>query len=442
MVITMDAKGYEELGQLMQSGWVEYLKAGPHREPFYPFLVALSMNIADVLAVSYQKIQTYIQILFLLASQLLSLYIFKKLKIQSYIAAAAILYLGLSPAIVNSAFSLYSEIAAYPFVLGIVIMGAKALQSIQNKNVKGSFLYGISIAVLFTFMTFIKGIYAYVMYIFLIPFLFILVKSMFRKNKIPFLNALTVILSVLLVLSSSIVVYKLLNQKYNGHYTFTTRGARALYGSSTRRAEKLTSERFLTALAYIPGEGFCNSLFEAKRCFFWSIHSLDEISYSKIHELGENLSKFEIKRHLIRLSIEKVKERPFQFIFLMGVDGLKMFFWESTKIGFVSYPPWLTNLFNFTPFKNFLRLAISSLCLLGFIHLLFWEIFPSRHKLFNFQFQNNIQMSYCLFIFLIIVGHIGFYSLFMTIPRFAFPIAPLQLITVASTLNHLLSKLN
>ena len=112
MLILYDAFGYEQLGTIIyQQGWGEFFRAGPSREPFYPFLISVSMHIADACSVSYHSIQKIIQILFLLTSQFLVLKILKNLRVQPLLCALTILYLGFSPALVNAAFSLFSEIA-------------------------------------------------------------------------------------------------------------------------------------------------------------------------------------------------------------------------------------------------------------------------------------------------------------------------------------------
>ena len=58
MQISWDAIGYEKLGLIIyEKGWKEFFITGPHREPLYPFVISLSMGIADYFSVSYQLIQ-------------------------------------------------------------------------------------------------------------------------------------------------------------------------------------------------------------------------------------------------------------------------------------------------------------------------------------------------------------------------------------------------
>ena len=102
MSISCDAVTYESLGKtLAQQGWVEFFKIGPNREPLYPALVAFSMGLGKAFGISYQSIQVLIQLLLLFLTQILILQIMRLLKINKLITALTILYLGISPAIVN-----------------------------------------------------------------------------------------------------------------------------------------------------------------------------------------------------------------------------------------------------------------------------------------------------------------------------------------------------
>ena len=58
---------------------------------------------------------------------------------------------------------------------------------------------------------------------------------------------------------------------------------------------------------------------------------------------------------------------------LSVVESCKMLFWESTRIGFVIYPRWLMHLYDFSLFKNGLRLLVFIIHKEGFkfTHLVF-----------------------------------------------------------------------
>ena len=65
-------------------------KTGPNREPVYPLLVSISMKMADLFVVSYQKILAAFQILILFLTQILSLKILKRLRVSKVWRAFAI----------------------------------------------------------------------------------------------------------------------------------------------------------------------------------------------------------------------------------------------------------------------------------------------------------------------------------------------------------------
>ena len=137
MVIAHDAIGYEQLGlTLYNKGWLEYFKIGPNREPLYPCLISISMGIAQKLSVSYRSIEMLIQISLLLLTRILTLVLLKKLKVNHLLCALTILYLGVSPALLNSTLILYSEIATYPFILSIILLSCQCLQNITGNRLK------------------------------------------------------------------------------------------------------------------------------------------------------------------------------------------------------------------------------------------------------------------------------------------------------------------
>lgn len=123
MIIDCDAIGFESMGKILaEKGWAQYFSSGPNREPLYPLLISFSMNIGKLFSVSYQAIQTLLQFLILFITQLITLRILRLLNIDNRINALTILYLGISPALVNSALSLYSEIATYPLILAAILV--------------------------------------------------------------------------------------------------------------------------------------------------------------------------------------------------------------------------------------------------------------------------------------------------------------------------------
>jgi hypothetical protein len=222
--------------------------------------------------------------------------------------------------------------------------------------------------------------------------------------------------------------YKWLNKQYNGNFAITNRASWALYGNTARRMEPLTVKRFAEALAYVPGEGVCDRIFGPKECKFWSFWKSDELGFAKANELkGQYSSPGEINAALLDASAQRALHNPFQYALLTIVEGLKMFFWESTKIGFVSYPPLLQRIYDIKILDNGLRLCVSLLTLIAVFALWAQTLRPAKdHAVFL------IGLLSFLYIF--------FFSFFFILTRYAIPIAPLYLIAIGLWLNNLTSK--
>lgn len=428
MAISCDAIEYEYLGRtIFQKGWMEYFKTGPNNEPFYPALIAFSMWIARISGASYQSIQILLQLSILFLTQILTLGILRLLKISNLLCALTILYLGISPAIVNSAFSLFSEIITYPLILVIVLLSYRSWLSFAGSR-RRVILLAIITGLLFAAMILIKGIFELITPVF---FLLFLLYALSTRNRKLIVNALIYLVVFFMVFYSLVNSYKSINKVLNGSFVITNRGDWALYGNTARRMEPLTGERFLTALAYTPGENVCKSVFGEEKCRFWSFWVSDKFGRQKENELrAANMPTKAVHNSLILLSMQKALDNPGQYILLTALEGAKMFFWESTKIGFVAYPAGLEKLFNWTPFKDGLRLAVSLLTLLAFFYLaaLLWL---ERKNIL----KKDAAPLFLFLCFLFILSYIISYALFMIVTRYALPITPLYLIIISYVLQ-------
>jgi hypothetical protein len=428
MGITSDALGYEHLAQMLAAkGWVSYFTTGPNREPLYPLLVMLSMDLQGLSGIAYTKIMAFLCVLILGATQFLMYLVLKKSGVRTPICVVTMAYFAVSPAMNNAAFSLFSEIAALPLIILLLLANIRAYQTIRAGTAKDALCAGLYLGLVFTAITFVKGIFEFIFLVFALLYLFALLACFVQGKKSMAANCLLILLAFTVCYQGPLTAYKLLNKKYNGHCVLTNRGSWALYASCARRAEKLTPDRLLTALAYIPGKGFCESAFGEEKCRFWGIENLDSIGQKKYQQVSSQVPPSMVDQRMMTLSKEAIMQNPAQFLLLMGFDGIKMFFWESTQIGFVTYPPWLQGLYDNRLLKNTWRAVISLLSLAGFIFL----IIVSFKKAPDFFKFNTDAGTYIIFIFIVLSSFIGFYALFDTIPRFALPVAPLELITIA-----------
>ncbi|MDO8662392.1 MAG: hypothetical protein Q7K98_04135 [Candidatus Omnitrophota bacterium] len=434
MEISCDAIGYENLGKLLaEQGWIKFFKAGLQREPVYLGLIAFSMGLEKISGISYQLIQMAIQLLILFLTQILALRILRILKINDLLSALTILYLGISPAMVNSALSLFSEIIIYPFMLAIVLLMYQAWISFSGPKIRIVVL-AIATGLTLSLMTLSRGIFEFIAPVFIGMFF---LSTLFTRKRRFIFNAVVYFVITLIIFYVFITGYKLTNLVLNGHFMVTDRGAHMLYGSAARRAEPLTRERFLTALAYIPGEGICNVIFGKEKCFFWSGEKLDEFAYTKAGELqASGLRPEEVDKETFRAALKIILQKPGQFVLFWFEDGLKMFFWESTQIGFVSYSAGLTKLFCWAPIKNGLRLLMAILTFVAFIYLISFLLRERKNFFVPHEKIKIILFLSLLLIFLFSSAQ----ALFIIVGRYALPVVPLYLIILAFFIQKIVTK--
>ncbi len=444
MYLWHDALGYEQLGKMLhKNGWIEYFKTGPNREPIYPWLVSTSMHIAEMLSTSYKTVQMFFQILILFGTQILTYLLLKKSKINTILTALTLLYLGFSPAMFISTFRLYSEIAAYPFVLLIILFSVQSWKNIHSAdkgNHRNLILTSIFLGLSFLGAAFVKGIFELILPIYAFPFILFMILAFQQKNKRLTINTLLCCILFLASFYAPLNLYKLANKIYNGKFTLTDRGPWALYGNTARRMEPLTMKRFLMAVAYVPRPESCYALFDKKSCQFWHYSESDKFGYEKLGELNrKGLSPKKVDKTLIRLSIKKALKNPFQYGLFWIIEGFKLFFWEFTSMAYVVYPDWMIKLFYFAPFY----LGLNGLmALLSFLSLLYLAKFSLQHKntLFSLKTTPDEPIILAFSIFALISAYIAVHCFFFVLPRYVFPIVPLYLISIAFLIQRLLLK--
>ena len=413
VAVVFDSLEYERLGRVLQhQGLMAYIKDGPQNEPIYPLFISLAMSIENFTGIGYAKIMAIFGVIILSVTQTLTYAVLRQLRIRVSICALVLIYLGLSPALLNSAFSLYSEIAAYPFILGIVLAAFACWRRIEQNN-KKAVLFGGLLGICSAAATLVKAVFECVFPAYLI--IFATTALLTHKKQISKKLTTMAILAAAVFYYIPITGYKWLNQNLNGNFVITNRAPWALYGNTARRVEPLTPKKFLAGLAYVPGEGVCNGIFGPKECNFWSYRVSDYFGLTKLHELTDrHLSSSAINDTLLHLSVQKAIQNPAQYIVLTITEGFKMFFWESTKIGYVNYPPWLTRIYNHTLFKNILRLMVSLTTILAFFY--------------GWIYIFKCQQVLTGFILTLLTLTIAFYSPFFILTRYALPLAPLYLI--------------
>lgn len=439
MVIAFDGLGYQTRGLIIYNhGWAEYFKTGPHKAPLFASLIAISRHLSDYLPLNFLKIQTLIHMLILAFTQILSYKLLRLLKINSLIICATILYIGLSPAIINSAFSLWAEIITYPFILIIVITSFRAWKAIySSQHSKKVFFLAMTLGLSFFGISMVKAVFEGVFILFLLPYFLLGYHSLRSKQLFVFRKASIFLITTIILFNAPLLAYKTLNYKYNQHFALTNRGANIVYGNTIKRTHKLTFRDVAASLASIPGEGVCRKIFTKNECWRWGATAHDFYGKAKLKELQESgMPTEEIDPMLFSMARKQIRKKPLQFLFLVGIENFKMFFWESTSIGYVNYPPRLTKLFHFGPFKNGIRLIISILTIWSFLFTVSY-MWKNRH----FKKKISSLTDQELFILLPILSLIIAYTLlhsFVTIhTRYGLTIAPLFLIMIAFQLQKM-----
>ncbi len=430
MDISMDALSYESIGRMIyQQGWVEFLKNGPNREPIYPALVAFAMALADKLSVSYMSIQKILQILILFCTQILTLIVLQKLNVRKSISYLTMLYMGISPAMINSTFSLYSEIASYLFVVDCVLLNIFIWEKFKSSSLSKIFGWSIISGIFYLLATFAKGAFVFVMFGFLLVYA---LAGIFQKRY--FMKTAIYVLGTFVVFQAFFIPYKWLNKKYNGNYVYTTRFEPLFYANADKRTRPLTKRILLSHLASIPGEKVCRRFFTESECDYTGLRAQDDIAGLELPKYLNGLTNDEARAKSMALALEKIKQKPFQYLLFMAFDGLRMFFWESTQIGFVRYPLWLEHLYGSGLFKNGLRFAVSCITFWAVGYLIFY-VFGNRRKIFTGEEGDRVYLLnffMLLLMFLFIAG----YAVMTILTRYALPIVPLYLIAIAFAVDR------
>lgn len=444
MLVQFDARDYEDLGKMIyKDGWRTFFETGPHREPLYPWMIAVSMHVADAMRLSYQYVQKFLQVGILFLSQLLLVMLMRQAEIRDGIIAVTILYFGFSPAVVNSAFSLYSEIAAYPAVLLIIWSARNGWRMIHRGRITKVFAGATLMGLAFVWASFVKAVFQYVFLIFTIPFVILLIEALLRKNTKKMLKSAVFLVVALAVFTVPVVFYRCANKRFNGNFEFTNRYDQNFFGAVAQRTDQFSPELFWARLASVPGGGVCRAFFSEKTCQDCEFAGMDLRKSTELSAfLKENQAEAmgaERTQKIVSRAFEKISGDPLQYLFLTVIETLKMAFWESTQIGFVAYPALLKRLFDNAFLKNGVRGVLALLTYFSLFYLTAM-VYRRRLTLFDFDTMEGVKIQTAFFVLLLLAGYTALYALFPILTRFALPVAALYLLCIAFTLENIFGK--
>jgi len=442
MTLAYDSIDYEKSGRILNSeGLSGYLKDGPQREPLYAYSISLSMKLADVISVDYKKIQTCFQIFFLFLGQILLYQLLRILRLSEAVIVVALLFYGLSPGLISCGLDLYSEIITLPFILLSVLLICKAWQCLLQEDVRAIILYAFLFSLAAIAATFSKAVLVILYPLLVFPFGAFLIRALFKRKKKQGKCAVIFLLIFFITFNGSIIGYKLLNKKYHGQYTFMdNRGVFVLYTVSFKRTAPLTKKLLGVAILTVPGQNVCR-LFYGQACHEWLLATTFLGIEKRKELLKKNIPGEEISRIMISSSMKRILSSPVQYSFFTLLEGVKMFFWESTKIGFVSYPDWMTRIHNNGVIKNILRLLVGSITLFATLYSVV-HLLRTPREIYARSDTSGERYQCLLFLLLFLALFVGLYAMFAVLVRYSLPIAPLFIAVIAFVANEKFQKIS
>jgi hypothetical protein len=433
IVIVFDSEGYESVGRMIYlQGWQEFFRSGPHREPFFFILIALSMWMGDIFNVSYFYPLKFFGLIFLFATMVISYRLMRMLGIHRLVAAAAVFYLGISPVMTNASLRLWSEFAVFPFVVLAVWWTVKSWQflmreSSSKKEIGETVLRGAGLGIIFLLIMSVKAVAEPILMAYLWPFYWQIFVTGRANDYLKMKHLIIFCLAVFLIFEGVLAGYKLINYQHNGQYEYTTRWDWALWGYAKRRAEPLTLKSLGAAVAFVPGTDLCIKTFGNESCEFWSARYSDDLDVSKSAELtAEGLNEAEKSKRFVRDSLKEMAATPLQQAGLMLIEAHKIFFWESS-LAFVAYPDWIENIFYLSPWMNRLKYALAGL---GWLASLFAIYYLCRRKT-SVGIKEPTRKDTLLFVVNFLFWYTAAYSLYFIVDRYSFPVISLLIVLIA-----------
>ncbi|MBF0569256.1 MAG: hypothetical protein HQL18_00570 [Candidatus Omnitrophica bacterium] len=439
IVIVWDADHYISIAKIiLNQGWETFFKTGPQREPGYPWLISVSLSLEKTTHLRFEDIQKILQLFMLFLCQAGVMGILRSIKIREIVIALTILYMGISPALLNASLSLFSEIATLPAIVAVILITSRYFAKILSNRPPGflqSTAFGLLLGLAFFALTAVKGTFELIGPLFLICLLSPTIFIWRKLNKRSALQAALFLIIAGFSLTSLTVAYKWKNFSSNGEYSFTNRGSYHFYGAALDRIQQKTSQEWQLALALadIQGAEAFPSFTSAKSK---STDALLLPGLERIRQLQNNgLSKTAVAQQLYKEGAQRLLKDPGQYFVLTFLMSLRALFWETFHMGFVAYPGWLQILCE----NSTLDIWISTLCcFLTVSALIFagiWLLRSRREKDQTLVLTKTIPIysAFCLITLCIETNALGW-----IFKRMLVPAIPLFLILIAFLAENIL----
>ncbi|MBF0533243.1 MAG: hypothetical protein HQL23_09165 [Candidatus Omnitrophica bacterium] len=431
-VVINDAVGYFAAGQqIAAQGWMAFLRGGPQREPLFLFLISLAVQWGAVLHAEPLFLLKLINFSLLFFSRALLWQILSRLKIAVPVIAAALLYTGISPAILDSALGVWSEIAAFPFVLLAGYAAAELyLQATSGASRRAAFGWAVVFGVGLLGAVGVKGIFEWVAPVFLFFYALCLLRAVGKQRTPAVLPALALILTVGAAFYAPLTVYKALNQAAHGQFVLTNRASTMFWGMSQVKTQDYTQRQVMVEALQSLNLNFpqlYERLFSAPEREFWYDPRWAPL-YGGPEDL-KNVTNPQVRnREITRRSLRIIAGHPGRFLWMCLIDSVKMFFWENSRVQNSAYPAELTAVY-WSALNSWLFLP-NLLTLISFGFVLFYVGRAARAA-------PNFYDALLVFTLALQMIFVGFYSMFWTIHRFAAPLIFVYIIWICVLLNRL-----
>jgi len=416
MLISDDAIGYHVFGEMLQKqGWGMYFITGPNREPGYLLLVASSLTLGQWTGWDYTAILKVIQLLLLGSTQLLVWRWLSLLRVSSAGIMLAVGYIGFSPALINAALSMYSEILIIPIFVAMILAHMYWWQAVCDQKQGKGIVLSIWIALIWLGCISVKAICWYVFLMYWVVLMAVLIWKLPAGKRRWALGGWVLAAGIVV---GSIQSYLSIQFLYNGSRMLTNRGSEIFYANTVRRTAVLDRQTALAGILFVPGEGFCNALMPREKCWYWGIFNQDKIGFAPLQAWsGSRLSVYQQDQKLAAMGFEAIKTNPGQYALYTFSEAFKMFFWESTQVSFVLYAPWLQSFYAKGIVKDLWRFFPAVFSFWAFV-VLVWHTWRIRHAHWNGYFSVIVLL-------LVIILLSGMYALATIVTRYAFMLGPL-----------------
>jgi hypothetical protein len=442
MLIVYDATMFESRGwHIYQYGLRSYFEEGPSGEPVYALIISFSIRIAEHFGVDYRFVQSCIQVLLLFMSQISIFYLLWRMQVKKPIILVVTLYVGVSPALINATFSLYSEIVAIGFVPLCIVLSSRAWKFIHDEKWLATIMVsvGAGIAILIVAMT--KGVFEYVAYLIVLPFFFLALRSWYFKKIDLTAKSVVAGLIIFVLVGGGVHSVKFINHQLNGEYSLRCCRNNLLFATTYRRTENINKNSYFEKLgyktetnmiwpqlAYVLGGGFCDRLFTEEECAYFTHINVSYYAYELIEQKLKGIPLKSRDKEILNLAVQNVRSNPLQYAAITLLEAPQMLLWETTKGGFVKHPVWLAQLYS-SPFRLVLRGAVSIATIVAVFYILVNVFKRQRFDVKSERLKE--KRAILMFSIVTVFSTIGLYSIFTIALRNALPIAPLYALCFA-----------